>query len=196
MPNATRKLHARICPKLSLQAHTERGNTHTLVVASHKVTWQSSLLRCVGLHKPPLDCGVGLFTSLLAMTRSMRRKWAVWFTLRFRDASHNAVIARHEVVWQSSQDRLTPRCHCEPVRAWQSSLLRCVGLPKRPLDCRVAPFGSPRNDNVKTGGFPTVPLDCRVGAFTLLAMTKWDGGRCGSRYGLGTPPTMLSLRAR
>ncbi|MBC8349878.1 MAG: hypothetical protein H8E24_14860, partial [Verrucomicrobia bacterium] len=32
-----------------------------------------------------------------------------------------------------------------------SSLLRCVGLPKRPLDCRVAPFGSPRNDNVKTG---------------------------------------------
>ena len=118
----------------------------------------------------------------------------MWFTLRFRDASPKAVIARHEVAWQSSQDRLTPRCHCEPVRAWQSSLLRCVGLPKRPLDCRVAPFGSPRNDNVKTGGFPTVPLDCRIGAFTLLAMTKWDGGRCGSLYGLGTPPPRLSLR--
>ncbi len=98
------------------------------------------------------------------------------------------------MTWQSRQDRLTPRCHCEPVRAWQSSLLRCGEMPKRPLDCRVAPLGSPRNDNVKTGGFPTVPLDCRIGAFTLLAMTKWDGGRCGSHYGLGTPPTMLSLR--
>ena len=142
MPNATRKLHARICPKLSLQAHTERGNTHTLVVASHKVTWQSSLLRCVGLHKPPLDCGVGLFTSLLAMTRSMRRKWAVWFTLRFRDASHNAVIARHEVVWQSSQDRLTPRCYCKPVRAWQSSLIVWCGMPARPLRADECPIGS------------------------------------------------------
>ena len=41
-------------------------------------------------------------------------------------------------------------------------------MPERPLDCRVDPFGSSRNDKL----------------------------RGGSKHGLGTPPTMLSLQAR
>ncbi len=75
--------------------------------------------------------------------------------------------------------RITLCCHCEPVRAWQSSLRRYAGCRGR---CGGRPDGSaglprryaPRNDNAKTWGMLKRSLDCRVAA--LLAMTK---GRTG-----------------
>jgi hypothetical protein len=55
--------------------------------------------------------------------------------------------------------RIALRCHCESVRAWQSSLMRYAGCRDDAMGCRM------------------VPLDCRVA--TLLAMTKrereWAG---------------------
>jgi hypothetical protein len=108
---------------------------------------------------------------------------------------------------------VTNACPCEPVRAWQSSLLTFLSLRgrsrreltwqsslKRHVGCR--------GDAV---GCPMVPLDCRVAA--LLAMTTvGSGGRGGFVSGLGTYPlcchcepgrawqsgllTFLSLRGR
>ena len=87
----------------------------------------------------------------------------------------------------------TNACHCEPVRAWQSSLLTFCHCEEGLVEnCRGNPVwvvtrdagamrglpggsaglprrGAPRNDNGGRDG--TRRLDCRVGALPLLAMT-------------------------
>ena len=60
----------------------------------------------------------------------------------------------------------THSCHCEPVRAWQSSLMRYVGCP---------------SDEEVAGWFRWI-----AASLALLAMTKGGrNGRGGSSHGLG-----------
>jgi hypothetical protein len=70
----------------------------------------------------------------------------------------------------------SPSGRGNPVRDVMGGVGRYGGMPKRPLDCRVAPFGSPRNDNAKTSGLP----DRSAGLYrrdwmTFLARTKGAG---------------------
>ena len=68
------------------------------------------------------------------------------------------------------------RCHCEPVRAWQSSRGRYVGCRG---DAGVAERGR---------------LDCRVGALPLLAMTMGETYARASLAWLGPAPPWAKAR--
>ncbi len=121
---------------------------------------------------------------LLDRIQNCRRYPLLLDALSIRSSSREVEIASgfHFQFWGSScieptigkrqrKSSCTSSCHCEPVRAWQSSRDRGVGC---------------RDDAV---GCPTLPLDCRVAA--LLAMTG-----CGQTRMAGYSSAMLFLTAK